>query len=102
MSYLEGDQGVLASSFPKNPDWEDASTDDNRGDDVCLTPLGLLTTCKSEWNEEESDGCDKEDSTNDVELPEEVRSKVLPAELLERSSVACKCTCSSSTSTGND
>jgi hypothetical protein len=54
-AHLERDQGVLASSFPPNPNREDASTDDNGSDDVSLTPLGLLTTSKSEWNEEESD-----------------------------------------------
>ena len=91
---MERNQGVLALSLPQDPNGENTSSNDNRGDDVSLTPLGLLTTCKGEWNEEKGDGSDKEDSTDNVELPEEVRSKVLEAELLEGGSVTCESSCS--------
>jgi hypothetical protein len=37
---------------------------------VSLTPFGLLTTSKGEWDQEQSDGSDKKDGTDDVELPE--------------------------------
>jgi len=91
---MERNQGVLALSLPQDPEGEDASANNNRGDDVSLTPLGLLTTSKGEWNKEKGDGSDKEDSTDNVELPKEVRSKVLEAELLEGGSVTCEGSCS--------
>jgi hypothetical protein len=91
---MERNQGVLALSLPQDPNGEDTSSNDNRSDDVSLTPFGLLTTSKGEWDEEKSNGSDKEDSTDDIELPEEVRGKVLEAELLEWGSVACEGTCS--------
>ena len=93
-TYMERDQGVLALSLPQDPNGEDTSSDDNRSDDMSLTPLGLLTTSKGEWNEEQGDRSDKEDSTDDIELPEEVRGKVLEAELLEGGSVTCEGSCS--------
>ena len=99
---MERNQGVLALSLPQDPNGEDTSSDDNRSDDVSLTPLGLLTTSKGEWHEEEGDGSDEEDSTDDIELPEEVRGKVPEAELLERGSVACEGTCSGCFSASNN
>ena len=69
---------------------------------MSLTPCGLLTTSKCEWDEEEGDRSDEKDSTDDIELPEHVRCKVLETELLERSSVAGKGTGSGSSSTSDD
>lgn len=99
---MERNQGVLALSLPQDPNGENTSSNDNRSDDMSLTPLGSLTTSKGEWNEEEGDGSYEEDSTDDIELPEKVRGKVLEAELLERSSVACEGTCSGCFSASND
>jgi hypothetical protein len=99
---MERNQGVLALSLPQDPNGEDTSSNDNRGDDVSLAPLGLLTTSKGEWNEEKGDGSDEKDSTDDIELPEEMRGKVLEAELLEGSSVACKGTSSGCFSASDD
>lgn len=99
---MERNQRVLALSLPPDPKRKDTSTNDNGGDDVSLAPFALLPSSKGEWDEEESDGGDKEDGTDDVELPEEVRSKVLQTHLLEGGSVACEGTGSGSSSTGND
>jgi hypothetical protein len=99
---VERNQGVLALSLPQDPNREDTSTNNDWSDDVSLTPLGLLTTGKGEWDEEKGNGSDKEDSTDDIELPEEVRSKVLEAELLEGGSVACEGTCSGCFSASDD
>jgi hypothetical protein len=99
---MERNQGVLALSLPQDPNGEDTSSNNNRGDDVSLTPLGLLTTSKSEWNEEQCDRSDKEDSTDNVELPEEVRGKVLETELLEGGSVTCEGSCSGCFSASDD
>jgi len=99
---MERNQGVLALSLPQDPNGEDTSSNDNRGDDVSLVPFGLLTTSKGEWDKEKGDGGDKEDSTDDIKLPEEVRGKVLESELLKRSSVSCESTCSGCSSTSDD
>lgn len=91
---MERHQGVLRFALPKNPDGEDADTDDERGDDVSLTPERLLPTGKREGNEEEGDRGNEEESADDVELPEEVDGELLEAELLERGPVSGKSACS--------
>jgi hypothetical protein len=99
---MERNQGVLALSLPQDPNGEDTSSNNNRSDDVSLTPFRLLTTSKGEWDEEEGDRSNKEDSTDDIELPEKVRGKVLEAELLEGGSVTCEGSCSGCFSASDD
>jgi hypothetical protein len=85
---VERNQGVLASSLPQDPNREDTSTNNDRSDNVSLTPFRLLTTSEGEWYEEESDRSNQENSTDDIELPEHVRSERSETELLEGGSVS--------------
>jgi hypothetical protein len=64
---------------------------------VSFSPLGLGTSGKGEWDQEQGDRSNEEDSTDNVELPEKVGDDP-PSELLEGSSVAGQSTSSSGSS----
>jgi hypothetical protein len=69
---VEWDQGVPACSFPPDPNREDTGANNDRSDNVCLSPLGLDATGKTEGDQEAGDRSNEEDCTDDIELPEEV------------------------------
>lgn len=88
---MEGNQRVLGLALVNDPDGEETDTNDKRGNDVSLSPLRFDTTSECEGDEEESDRGYKEERTDNVELPEQVGSKDLEAELLEGGLVTGQC-----------
>lgn len=77
MTYVERDQGVFTFSLPEDPDREDAESNNDGGNDIGISPSRFGTTSKGERDEEESDRGNKQNGTDDIELPEQVDGELL-------------------------
>lgn len=90
-TYVEWDERVSTVLLPEEEHWEEDNPNDDRGDNLGLSPLfrrgqGGKSTCKCERGQEETKGNDYEQDADDIALPEQV-DKDPPASALEGAAV---------------
>lgn len=80
---LEGNKRMRSSELPEDESRDADEANDERSNDMGLSPLGLEASGSSQRDKDQSKDGDKQYDSDDIEEPEELDGKVLEAELLE-------------------